>query len=73
MTTLNSNGILGQRLLTPAEAAAELGCTVDTLKVWRSTGRHGDRLPYLKIGHKVRYRVDDVKAFLDSCRRTHTE
>lgn len=72
MTVLNSKGILGERLLTPEETAAELGCTVGTLNTWRSTGRHGDRLPYLKIGHRVKYRASDVEAFLESCRRTHT-
>ena len=28
----------------------------------------GEGIPYHKIGRRVRYRVSDIEAFLDSCR-----
>lgn len=41
-----------------------------TLSVWRCTGRVD--LPYLKIGRSVRYRVGDVKEFLEKCKHAST-
>lgn len=51
-------------LLTTAEAAQLLGSTVGTLEVWRCTKRYP--LPYVKIGTKVRYRMQDVAQFIES-------
>ena len=51
-------------LLTTAEAAKYIGVAEHTLEVWRSTKRH--RLPYLKIGKCVRYRRQDLDAWLAS-------
>lgn len=49
-------------LLTPRQVAEILGVTVETLNVWRATKRYN--LPYTKIGHLVRYRSQDVEAFI---------
>lgn len=51
-------------LKTPAEAAALLGVSPGTLSVWRSTKRYP--LTYVKVGSKVRYREQDIAAFLES-------
>ena len=50
------------RLLTPKETAALLRVAVGTLAVWRSTKRYP--LPYLKLGHAVRYRETDIERFM---------
>lgn len=57
-----------QRLLAPSETAALIDVTEGTLAVWRSTGRYA--LPFVKIGNKVRYRLEDVQAWLESRTRT---
>lgn len=51
-------------LLTPGEAADLLRTTVDTLAVWRSTGRHA--IPFVKVGRSVRYRRAELLAWLES-------
>lgn len=53
-------------LLNEQQAAEVLGVKPTTLQVWRSTGRYA--LPYVKVGHLVRYRRSAIDAFLD--RRT---
>ncbi len=47
---------------TPKEAAEYLDVGVDTLSVWRCTGRYG--IPFIKVGRLVRYRKSDLDAFL---------
>jgi excisionase family DNA binding protein len=51
-----------KRLLTRKEAAAYLGVKVQTLAAWAVTGRY--RLPVVKVGRSVRYRVADLEAWL---------
>ncbi|MGD9662810.1 MAG: helix-turn-helix domain-containing protein [Porticoccaceae bacterium] len=51
-------------LWTPEEVAQVLDVTVGTLQVWRTTKRYP--LPYVKIGRNVRYRPEDVQAFIES-------
>jgi Helix-turn-helix domain len=52
-------------LIEPAEAARRLGIkSTNTLAVWRSTKRYP--LPFVKIGSKVLYRVDDIEKFIES-------
>lgn len=51
------------RLLTTAEAAAFLGMSVRTLEGWR-TKILGP--VYLHVGGRVRYRVADLEAWLDT-------
>lgn len=49
-------------LLTAAEVSSILGVTEGTLAVWRATNRYD--LPYVKSGRLVRYREEDVEAFI---------
>ncbi len=51
-------------LMNDAETAAMLGIKPGSLPVWRSTRRYP--LPWIKVGRLVRYRRDDVLAFLES-------
>lgn len=55
-----------EKLLTPDQAAARLGVAESTLGIWRCTGRYD--LPYVKAGHRVRYKAADVESFIE--RRT---
>lgn len=50
------------RLLTPREVATYLSVPTSTLYAWRRLGT-GPR--WLKVGHYVRYRPDDVEAWID--------
>lgn len=50
------------RLRNTEEAADYLDLRPNTLEVWRVTGRYG--LKYVKVGRLVRYREEDLDAFL---------
>jgi hypothetical protein len=54
-------------LLDEKAAADFLDLKPGTLSVWRSTGRY--QIPFVKVGHRVRYRRADLVAWLES--RTH--
>lgn len=56
-------------LLTPDQVAAALGLSHRTLAAWRSSRR--SELPWLKVGSRIRYRRQDVIAWLEA-RRQHT-
>jgi excisionase family DNA binding protein len=51
------------RLLTTKEIAETWGFKDQTLRVWRCTGRN--RLPFVKVGGAVRYRLCDVEKYLN--------
>ena len=51
-------------LLTKDQVSAILGISVGTLAVWRTTKRYN--LPYVKSGRLIRYREEDVQAFITS-------
>ncbi|HEX2858765.1 MAG TPA: helix-turn-helix domain-containing protein [Alphaproteobacteria bacterium] len=53
-----------ERLLTPEEVAVILGVSPETLNVWRATKRYA--LPYVKAGRLVRYKLEDVEAFIQA-------
>jgi predicted site-specific integrase-resolvase len=57
-------------LLSSEETAHLLGISPGTLPVWRSTGRYD--LPYVKCGRCVRYRMEDIQAFIERRTQTHT-
>ena len=59
------------RLIVPRSASEILGVTIETLAVWRSTGRYD--LPYVKVGRKVMYRLEDIQSFIEERTRTHTD
>lgn len=50
-------------LLNNAEAAALLNIKPGTLNIWRSSKRYN--LPYVKVGKAVRYKVEDIEAFIE--------
>lgn len=49
-------------LLTTAEAAEYLGLKINTLERWRS--QFPNRLPFVKIGRTVKYRLEDLQAYI---------
>lgn len=51
-------------LLDEQQAAAFLGLSSGTLRVWRSTKRYD--IPFVKIGRSVRYRRAALEAWIDS-------
>ncbi len=51
------------KLLNVEETAALLGVTPQTSNGWRCSGRYA--LPYVKCGHLVRYKLDDVLRFIE--------
>ena len=56
-------------LLDEREAAEILDVAPGTLSVWRSTGRY--KIPFIKIGHLVRYRRTDLESWLESRTRAN--
>ena len=59
------------KLLSPHEVAAQLGVTLNMLAVWRCHG--SSSLSYVKIGRCVRYRAEDVEAFINAHRFYHAD
>jgi excisionase family DNA binding protein len=55
-------GMDAERLLTPAEVAERLGCSVITVKAWLRRGR----LPLTRLGEKglLRVREEDMNAYI---------
>lgn len=50
--------------MTPAELADYLDVPLSTVYEWNSTGTGPRRL---RFGKRVRYRVDDIAAWIASC------
>lgn len=50
-------------LLTRRQAADYLGVTPRTLAVWACSKRY--QLPYVKVGRLVKYRQEDLDAFIE--------
>lgn len=48
------------RLLETVHAADELGLSPRTLEGWR---RRGEGPPFLRIGRRVKYRIEDIEAY----------
>ena len=61
--------LIGRDLLDEKAAADFLQLSPGTLSVWRSTGRY--RIPFVKVGRRVRYRRADLEAWLESRTRTN--
>ena len=53
-----------RELLNERDAANLLTVSPGTLSVWRSTGRY--KIPFIKVGRRVRYRRVDLEAWLAS-------
>jgi len=62
--------ILGttEHLLTESEASEILGFSKNTLRAWRVSGRGFENPPpqFIKCGRAVRYRLSDLKKWMDS-------
>lgn len=56
-----------EKLLTPQEVSAILSIDVETLNKWRHHKRY--HLPYIKAGRLVRYKHQDIEAFIASRRQ----
>jgi excisionase family DNA binding protein len=57
-------------MIPPKETSEILGVAVQTLALWRMTGKHG--LPFVKVGRQIRYRVDDIDTWLSERRGTNS-
>lgn len=53
-----------EQLISPKETSKILGVSVETLSQWRHHKRYN--LPYVKSGRLVRYRNEDIEAFIAS-------
>ena len=60
--TVTAIGATRPKLLTEAEAADYLSVEPQTLCAWRCTRRYN--LRFIKVGRLVRYRFEDLEAFL---------
>ena len=60
---LNYDALPDSVLLKDAQAAAFLDLAPGTMSVWRCTGR--ESIPYLKVGRNVRYRLGDLRRWLN--------
>jgi excisionase family DNA binding protein len=58
-----------RKLLTTEEAADLLGVTPNTMMDWRQMGK-GPR--HAKVGHLVKYRPEDLEAYVEANMRTTT-
>jgi excisionase family DNA binding protein len=56
-----------KRLVTQQEAAEYLGIKVSTLESWRWSQRRRP-LPFVKVGRLIRYRPEDLDAFIHANR-----
>lgn len=69
-TYLPSSASPRQPLLTESEAAALLKVQPATLAAWRLRGH--PRLPFVRVGRCVRYRAQDLAAFIEGHLRRST-
>lgn len=53
---------MDENLQNERTVAARLGIAPATLRKWRCTGAFD--LPFVKLGHTVRYRMADVERFI---------
>lgn len=67
---LDLDALPSSSLLSDPQTAELLGIAPATLAVWRCTGRVN--LPFVKIGRHVRYRVGDIRKFIENRTFTHT-
>jgi excisionase family DNA binding protein len=67
--TVPAPSLVRRELLDEKAAAEFLDIAPGTLSVWRSTGRY--RIPFVKVGRRVRYRRADLEAWLASRTRTN--
>ena len=52
------------KLLSPRETGSLLGISVNTLAVWRCTGRYP--LNFIRVGNRIKYRLEDIESFIQN-------
>lgn len=57
------------RFIDENELSEWLGISVRTLRDWRSRLSKGSGPPWFKMGQSVRYRIADIEAYIERCRR----
>lgn len=67
--TVDTETTMLDALWTEVQVAAFLGISIKTMAPWRNRGR-GPR--FIKVGHLVRYRPADVRAYVEQQARTST-
>lgn len=55
-------------LLTPQAVAKYLGVSPQWV-IDHSNGKREPQIPRVKLGHNVRFRQDDIDAFVERCRK----
>jgi len=61
---MNEENILEDRqYLTPEQLSDMLNISLSTIEKWRFNGNV--KIPFIKLGRIIRYRVDDVHQFLE--------
>jgi predicted DNA-binding transcriptional regulator AlpA len=56
--------LANSRFLDTRQAADFLGVSVSTLGLWRWNG--AQLIPYLRLGHKIAYRREDLEKWLET-------
>ncbi len=60
-----ARGDIVENLLNIKETSELLGVSISTLNRWRKNKEH---LPYLKLGHRIMYSVDDIEKVVETKR-----
>lgn len=68
---IDLDNLPGSTLLNDKQVSEVLGVPTSTLNMWRVYRRVP--LPFVKLGKQVRYRVSDVRGFIDSGVQNPTE
>lgn len=53
-----------KKLISPKELAEYLGISINSLAVWRTNKTYP--IPYIKVGGKIRYDLDDINQWLNN-------
>jgi DNA-binding transcriptional MerR regulator len=59
-----------KQLANNSKAAERLGIAAATLQYWRTTG--AQKIPFIKVGGRVMYRISDLEKWLDQNTFTHS-
>jgi len=61
---------MNKHLLSNSGAANHIGIAANTLNYWRTTG--AQKIPFIKVGGRVMYRVQDLDNWLSERTYQHT-
>ena len=59
-----------KQLANNSAAAEHIGIAAATLQYWRTTG--SQKIPFIKVGGRVMYRISDLDKWLDDRTFSHT-